>query len=60
MKIQLDLDCIPPAWRDDQYTILADYWEDNEMWAELLITDPKLQTWIRLSMPDAIIEDTCH
>jgi hypothetical protein len=57
MKIQLDLDAIPASWRQEQYQVLADYWEDSEEWADLLILDPILQTWIRLSMPEVIILD---
>jgi hypothetical protein len=54
--IQLDLGLIPDTWRDDQYKIVKDYWEDSEEWADIEIIDPKLKTWISLSMPDCIVE----
>ncbi len=54
--IQLDLGLVPDTWRDDQYKILKDYWEDSEEWADIEIIDPKLKTWIALSMPDCIVE----
>jgi hypothetical protein len=56
MMIQLDLGLVPDTWRDDQYKILKDYWEDSEEWADIEIIDPKLKTWIALSMPDCIVE----
>jgi hypothetical protein len=56
MMIQLDLDLIPETWREDQFKIIADYWEDNEMWVDIEVIDPKLKTWISLSMPDCIVD----
>jgi hypothetical protein len=56
MIIQLDLALIPNTWRDDQYKIVKDYWEDSEEWADIEIIDPKLKTWIEQSMPYCILD----
>jgi hypothetical protein len=56
MMIQLDLDLIPEAWREDQFKIIADYWEDNEMWVDIEVIDPELKTWISHTMPDCIVD----
>ena len=56
MKIQLDLGLIPDTWRDDQYTIIEDHWEDSEEWAVIEIHDARLETWIRLAMTDCIVD----
>lgn len=60
MKIELDYN--RDEWEefareipDDAYTIIEDYWEDQEEWAIIEVTDPKWKTWVALRHPDWII-----
>lgn len=63
MKIELDYN--RDEWQqfgrdipEDAYVIIEEYWEDQEEWCIIEITDEKWRTWISLKHPEWIIDAT--
>lgn len=57
MIIDIDWSDLPETWSDQDYEVIADFWEDSCEWCHLRIDNPKLEQWIRLNHSDWIIEE---
>ena len=46
MQIEIDWNQTEFPFRDEDYRIIEDYWEDGEEWAVIEILSPELESYI--------------